>query len=148
VDDLADFDVQFGNRIELMGARPVIDPDDPQRLLVELAWKAVDRSTTDYTAFVHLLDENGQQIISQHDAPPGGSDNPTSLWVPGETVRSTFPLVLPDGIALSDTTLRVGLYEPVSGGQLPVTATGASTTYTPGGTYVLVAVKQLLEDTP
>jgi hypothetical protein len=148
VDDLADLGVQFGNRIELMGARPVIDPDDPQQLLVELAWKAVDRSTTDYTAFVHLLDESGQQIVAQHDAPPGGSGNPTSLWVPGETVRSAFPLVLPDGIALSDTTLRVGLYEPVSGGQLPVTAPGASTTYTPDGTYVLIAMKQLLEDAP
>jgi hypothetical protein len=147
VDDLADLGVQFGNRIELMGARPVIDPDDPQQLLVELAWKAIDRSTTDYTAFVHLLDESGQ-IISQHDAPPGGSGNPTTLWVPGETVRSAFPLVLPDGFALSDTTLRVGLYEPVSGGQSPITASGASTTHTPGDTYVLIAMKHLLEDAP
>lgn len=148
MDDMAALGVQFDNRIELLGARIAKDLIDPQRLLVDLVWKAADRSTTDYVVFVHLLDETGQQIVSQHDAPPGGSDNPTSLWAPGEMIQSTFPLVLPGGMALSDATLRIGLYEPVSGGQLPITDAGDSAADTSGGTYVLLAMKQLLQDTP
>jgi hypothetical protein len=142
--DLAALDVLFDNRIQLVGLKVVEDPANRQRLLVDLGWKAVDRSTTDYTAFVHLLDETGQQIIAQHDAPPGGADNPTGLWAPGELVRSTFGLVLPDGVAVSDTSLRIGLYEPVSGKQLPITAAADGSSSRADGTYVVVPVEMFM----
>ena len=91
-------------------------------MLGKLGWKALARPTTDYTAFVHLIDDKGQ-IITQHDAPPGGQENPTRLWAPGETVRSSFILELPEGVNAAGTRLGIGLYEPVGGKQLPVTAT-------------------------
>lgn len=137
--DLSTVGVLFDNRIELSGAAASLDPNDPQpqRLLVELGWRAVDRSTVDYQAFVHLLDSAGQ-IVSQQDAPPGGTTNPTSLWAPGETVRSTFALEIPDGLSEDGLTLRIGLYEPVGGRQLPVSSVDDTTADISGGTYVLI----------
>jgi hypothetical protein len=99
----------------------------------------MDRSTTDYTAFVHLIDENGQ-ILAQQDAPPGGVDNPTRFWIPGEIVRSTYLIDLPQDAATAKLGLRIGLYEPVSGRQLPVTATSDPSLAERGATYVLTPI--------
>jgi len=120
-DDLTPVSAIFDGRIELAGWRAQTSPDDPAALLVELGWRALDRSSTAYTAFIHLLNTDGE-IVAQFDQPPGGPDNPTTLWLPGETTRATFPLApIPDG-DLNGYQLRVGLYEPVSGRQLPVSA--------------------------
>ncbi len=139
--DLTPVDAEFDYRIELSGWKAMLDPSNSQRLLVELGWTANDRSTTDYTAFVHLIDDE-KQIQAQQDAPPGGLENPTHLWVPGETVRSTFFLDLPEDVVLSELRLRIGLYEPVSGRQLPVTATMDESIATPGASYVLLPIAQ------
>ena len=139
--DLTPADVEFDHRIELSGWKATLDPSNSQRLLVELGWTANDRSTTDYTAFVHLIDDE-KQIQAQQDAPPGGLENNTHLWVPGETVRSTFFLDLPADVVLSESRLRIGLYEPVSGKQLPVTATMDESIAAPGASYVLLPVAQ------
>lgn len=118
----------FEERIVLDGIRIERPPDEPGLLHVELGWRALDRSQTAYTAFVHLLDQEGT-IISQHDFPPGGEANPTNRWVPGEKVRSRALLPLPPDFdpARSDLAryrLRIGLYEPVSGRQLAVAVPG------------------------
>ena len=128
--------------IELVGANVIEDSVDPRRLLVDLAWQALDRSTTGYTAFVHLLDAAGQ-IVAQYDAPPGGEDNPTNLWAPHETVRATFPLALPPGLDSAGLQLRIGLYEPVSGRQIPITAGAGPAVDTSSGLYLLVPVQHL-----
>jgi len=128
VDDLSPVDAIFEGRIALDGIRIERPPDEPGLLRVELGWRALDRSQTAYTAFVHLLNQEGG-IVSQHDFPPGGEANPTNLWVPGEKVRSIALLPLPPDFdpAHSDLAryrLRIGLYEPVSGRQLAVTVPG------------------------
>jgi hypothetical protein len=140
--DLLPLGVQFDQRIELAGAQARYDGADTQRLLVDLGWQALDRSTTGYTAFVHLLDAAGQ-IVAQYDAPPGGEDNPTNLWAPGETVRATFPLALPAGLDSAGLQLRIGLYEPVSGRQIPITAGAAPAVDTSSGLYLLVPLQHL-----
>jgi len=137
--DLAPLGVQFAGRIELVGARAQIDPADEQRLLVDLDWEALERSTTGYTAFVHLLDENGE-ITAQYDAPPGGLDNPTNLWAPGERIRSTFPLDAPGGSDRANLKLRIGLYEPVSQRQASVAAVENSAADASSGVYVLISL--------
>lgn len=139
--DLTPVEVEFDHRIKLAGWKAALDPSNSRRLLVELGWIANDRSTTDYTSFVHLIDDEGQ-IQAQQDAPPGGLDNATHLWVPGETVRSTYSLDLPEDMVLSESRLRIGLYEPVSGKQLPVTATMNEFIAAPGASYVLLPVAQ------
>jgi hypothetical protein len=127
---------QFDGRIDLTGWQARRDPFRPDTLLVDLGWQARSRSTTDYTAFVHLINAAGQ-IVAQFDQPPGGTENPTTHWVPGETVASSFTLQLPAAKSTEGLRLRVGLYEPVSGKQLPVTneADGAVETH---NTYVIL----------
>ncbi|MCB0044627.1 MAG: glycosyltransferase family 39 protein [Caldilineaceae bacterium] len=126
VDDLTPAPARFAEHILLAGWSVRRDPVDETGVQVDLAWQALDRVTSDYTAFVHLLDETGA-IVAQFDQPPGGADNPTTNWLPGERVRTTFPLTgVPTG---SDYRLRIGLYEPVSGRQLPVVGDGADATF-------------------
>jgi 4-amino-4-deoxy-L-arabinose transferase-like glycosyltransferase len=129
---------RFEDRIELIGWNARTDPGDPSLLLVDLGWRALDRSSIDYTAFVHLLDAEGR-IASQQDEPPGGVENPTSRWVPGETVRTAFALRLPPGSEAGDHRLRIGLYEPVSGRQLPLTLGAANEAAGSGETFLIVS---------
>lgn len=120
---LADFtplQVHFAERLELVGWQWRQSPT-ADALTVTLAWRALDRMPTGYTTFVHLLDATGQ-MVAQYDQPPGGVDNPTSHWAPGEEALTVHQLVLPPGSDLSQLGLRIGLYEPVSGRQLPISA--------------------------
>jgi hypothetical protein len=135
--DLRILGARFDDGIQLVGWRALPDPQDPSRLQVVLGWQVLDRPSTDYTAFVHLLDARGE-IIAQHDAPPAGADNPTHLWVPGTSVRSSFPLQVPSGTEDGELRLRIGLYEPVSGTQLALASTDDSSAGRPGDTFVIV----------
>jgi len=128
---------RFEERIELAGWQAAADPAQPSSLQVDLGWRALGRSVTDYTAFVHMLDGDGR-ILAQHDQPPGGTDNPTTRWVPGETVRTTMRLDLPAGVDPAGLRLRVGLYEPVSGRQLAVTAPADAAADASAGTYLIL----------
>jgi hypothetical protein len=91
----------------------------------------------DYTAFVHVLDAKGQ-IIAQMDRPPGDASSPTSRWIPDEIVVTEMTLSLPPGLVAEATRLRVGLYEPASGRQLPITASTSPEIGRAGDTFVLL----------
>jgi hypothetical protein len=104
---------------------------------VVLDWRALDRPTRDYTAFVHLIDEE-QAIVARYDQPPGGSGNPTHLWAPNEVVRASFPLQLPAGVELDDLMLRIGLYDPLTGERLPIMNVTDGQAIAPDGTYLLI----------
>ncbi len=56
---------------------------EDDQLLLTLAWQAETEMEKDYTAFVHLVDGDGQ-LLGQLDRPPAGY--PTSDWQPGEIV--------------------------------------------------------------
>ena len=78
-----------------------------------------DPTGSDYSVFVHLVDEDGL-IIAQHDTMPGGGLYPTSQWTPGETRMEEYSVRLP---ATAYTPNRahwlVGLYDASSGERLP-----------------------------
>lgn len=133
--DLPALGVFFEERIELIGIDS--QPADEDHLRVRLVWRAVDRSHTDYVVFVHLIDQ-GNQIISQTDQPPGGMDNQTSMWAPGEMTSSQVDLTLPANSDLNLYRLRIGLYEPVSGRQLVISAPGE----VQGQSYVITLAHQ------
>ncbi len=112
-------DAVFWDSIQLTDLRVEEDTTNGQAQVV-LGWRALDRPSRDYTAFVHLLDQE-QSIVAQHDQPPGGVDNPTHLWAPNEVVHASFPLQVPPGVRLDDLALRIGLYDPITGERLPIT---------------------------
>jgi hypothetical protein len=66
-----------------------------------------------------IIDETGA-IASQHDQQMQSQGVPTSLWVPGESARGHFVLPTPASADPTTLRLRIGIYEPVSGRQLPV----------------------------
>ena len=83
---------------------------------LRLVWAARAAVETDYTAFVHLVDETGA-LIAQQDRPPRG-DYPTRLWLPGEYVTDAYRFDPSPG----RYTIRVGLYDQATGARLPLGA--------------------------
>jgi 4-amino-4-deoxy-L-arabinose transferase-like glycosyltransferase len=79
---------------------------------VTLVWQPTAVLPTDYTAFVHLLNAEGE-IIAQLDRPPAGY--PTSDWRPGERVLDRFALSWPQGEGEERVTaVRTGFYDPLT----------------------------------
>ena len=101
-------DYHLGETLALVGQGTLpetIRQGQPMSLTVY--WRAINPPSTDYTAFVHLLDPAGA-IAAQVDRPPHNGAYPTSFWMPGEVVSDTFTLVAP-------ATARPGRYRLVSG---------------------------------
>jgi len=99
-----------GDRIRLLGytlADAAAAPGD--RLALVLYWQAPVPPGTDYTVFVHLLDEEGQ-IRGQGDGPPAGGFYPTSHWDPGEIVVDSRQVAVDAGAPPGTYRLVVGLY--------------------------------------
>jgi hypothetical protein len=95
-------------------------------LTVTLGWEALGQPATDYTAYVHVLDQTGQQVAG-FDQAPAADRFPTSRWRSGDRIVSTFPAPLPAELPPGEYTLWVGLYETASAGarRLPVTDAGS-----------------------
>ncbi len=74
-----------------------------------LIWSTLEGTPRSYTAFVHLLDENGV-LLAQHDGIPLDGTRPTMTWQVGETLLDRHDLVLPDGVQ-GNGRLIVGLYD-------------------------------------
>lgn len=79
-----------------------------QELHLTLFWQAVREQTADYKIFVHLLDENGNQV-AQLDADPVGGWLPTSSWAVDVVVPYTAVIPLPADTATS-LTVVTGMY--------------------------------------
>jgi hypothetical protein len=95
--------VLLGDKIELLGY------DLTQtNAAVDLVfyWQSLVPVDTDYTVFVHILDQDGN-TVAQQDSPPAGGAYPTGLWDEGEIIR--------DEILLPVGELEPGMYEVVVG---------------------------------
>lgn len=107
-------DAVLGEAVRLHGADVAQQGDV---LNVRLVWQALRPLPTDAKVFVHLVDEGGQ-IVAQSDAEPG-SGHRTSQWVEGEVVIDEHALLpLPPTLAGGNYTLRVGMYDPLTGQRL------------------------------
>jgi hypothetical protein len=113
--------VQFGDRVELTGARLYPSALRPGgTLCVELDWRVLQTPDGDYTVFVHLVDPNGQ-VAAQTDMPPRGGFAPTSQWQTNSTLSDKHGLILPVNLPADEYTVRVGLYRSDDQTPLPVT---------------------------
>jgi hypothetical protein len=83
-----------------------------------LYWQTSSSLGTDYTVFVHSLNDDGS-LIGQADGPPVANRYPTTAWQRGEIVQDSR--VVPTG----DLYL-VGLYNRASGDRLPAFAADGS----------------------
>ena len=96
----------------------VLDMTQPVRIesgakvQTTLIWSAIDGAPRDYTAFVHLLDENGF-LLAQHDGIPVDGTRPTTTWQAGEQLLDVHDLVVPVGVQ-GNGRLVIGLYDSES----------------------------------
>jgi hypothetical protein len=87
-------------------------------ITVTLVWRAGAPLGTEYTAFVHMLDENGD-LLTQSDHPPMGGAYPTSMWDAGDVVHDTHLLTLGGSAASGSCALSIGMYDSMTGDRLP-----------------------------
>jgi hypothetical protein len=113
-------DIQFGENLLLKGhsihPEPVSFQED-RTLTVQLWWQALAPVETDYTVFVHVLDEVGS-IVSQADSVPIDGRYPTSAWEPDELIIDLHLIQLPADLPSDELRLIVGLYNPRDGSRL------------------------------
>jgi hypothetical protein len=90
-----------------------------QQLTVTLFWQGQTVTTTNYTAFVQLLNADGT-IAQQIDRWQIAFDAPTSTWLPGQVIADR------DEFEVSSDALRlgVGAYNAATGERLPAFEAG------------------------
>lgn len=106
----------FGDSIALAGF--TLDPGPTTRLRLVWHMRAAELRT-DYTVFVHVRGEAGQNV-AQADAAPRTGAHPTSLWLAGEYIEDGYAFDLAPG----NYSLVVGLYDAETGERLPVRGGG------------------------
>ncbi len=99
-----DLSIAFADELLLRGYAMKQHND---QLAVSLIWQANRDMDLAYTAFVHVLDSNGQ-LVAQSDRPPAGY--PTSDWLAGEFVVDHYLVSLPPDLAPGSYTLQTGFY--------------------------------------
>ncbi len=121
-----DSDIVFGDALRLNGISTAVAVADRPfgadpgglaggRLLrVELFWEVLQEMDVNYTVFVHAQAPDGR-LLGQHDSWPADAHRPTSVLREGEKLRDVHYLSLSEPVALSDLTLRIGLYEGTTG---------------------------------
>ena len=102
----------FENGLQLNRVRisnTTLKPGGP--LCLELHWSTNAPLPTDYTVFVHVLDQNGQ-IVAQSDLQPGGGYAPTSGWPIRQPITDRHGVILPPTLAPGEHQIVIGLYGP------------------------------------
>ena len=117
---------ELGESIALTGYEYYPQPVVPGgTVYVTLFWQARAAAAADYTAFVHVLDANGQ-LVAQSDAMPLGGQYPTRAWQPGDQIGDRHDITLPADLPAGEYRVQVGMYRLDTLERLPATAADGS----------------------
>ncbi len=111
--------VDFGDQITLLGydlAASNARPGDT--VTITLYWKANQQLDTDYSVFVHLVDEH-MNIYAQRDSLNPGR-YPTHLWQTAEYDQDAHEVLIPPATPPGQYLLGVGLYDQATMVRLPI----------------------------
>jgi hypothetical protein len=97
----------FGDTLGLVGMSP--PKVSPTHVDFDLYWRATQTPPANYTIFVQILDGEGK-LVAQSDSYPWNGGYPTAAWKPGQIVRDSYSLRLPDGIPPGTYSLITGAY--------------------------------------
>ncbi len=86
---------------------------------VTLWWLALARMDKDYTAFIHLTDEEGR-LWAQDDRILEDNGHLTSTWGPAAAVKQEFQVQLSPDLPSGEYTLLIGVYYWETGERLAV----------------------------
>jgi len=113
-------EVNFAGQIELEGCAFDEGPLRPTEVVhVSLSWRSLERTDTDYTVFVHLIDED-MLVWTQQDSQPVGGSRPTTSWDPGEEISDNHGLPLPPDIPAGEYQIELGLYDAATGQRVSI----------------------------
>ena len=102
---------ELGDSFRLLDYSLFPQPFQPgQPLQVTLLWQTTGRPSANYTAFVHLLDADGN-LVAQADQSLGES----TTFVNGTRPTTELTLWLPDTLTPGTLTLTTGLYDSSTG---------------------------------
>jgi hypothetical protein len=76
---------------------------------ITLYWETRIEMAENYTAFIHVLDEEGQ-VVAQSDSMPRGGFYPTSYWQQGEIIADEHCLRFPRNVRPVSHRVFVGMY--------------------------------------
>jgi 4-amino-4-deoxy-L-arabinose transferase-like glycosyltransferase len=82
-----------------------------------LFWQADRTPVRRYKVFLHVLDE-GNHIVGQRDAEPGGGARLTDLWMPGEVLVDNYGVPIHPATPPGKYRVEVGMYDPETGQRL------------------------------
>ncbi len=119
--------ITFGQTIRVVGYDfpALVRSGRTQQLQVTLLWEAAAAPGGDYTAFVHLSDNEDRRLAGFDQAPAEGRF-PTRFWERGDRSLSRFVLDLPADLPAGSYRVWVGLYEAASEGQARLPAAASS----------------------
>ena len=111
--------VNFGDLVTMLGYDLTLpNPRPGDTMTVTLYWKSGDQLHTDYSAFVHLVDEQMNIYAQQDSLNPGRY--PTRLWNADEYNKDSHDVIIPPGTPPGEYLLGVGLYDQATFGRLPI----------------------------
>ncbi|MCO5242816.1 MAG: DUF2142 domain-containing protein [Anaerolineae bacterium] len=117
----------LGGQFALLGVSDeaaVAAPGQP--LTVTVSWQSLSPAASDYSVFVHLVNDDGL-TVAQEDTMPGGGLRPTSQWLPGDTRTEQYRVdIPPTAYAPDHGRWAVGLYDHRTGQRLPLTLASAA----------------------
>jgi hypothetical protein len=90
-----------------------------KNLHLTLFWQSLTAQSGDYTIFLHLRNQAGDNV-AQGDRQPLAGVYPTSQWQPGETVIDPILWQLPEDVPPGRYHLFTGLYQLDTLERLPV----------------------------
>ena len=116
-------DVNFGDKIALVGFAFNQQTSPGSTLQVKLDWRALAAMTEDYTVFVHLLDENGKTIAQDDNQPQRGA-YPTSFWDANEEIADEYLLAIPSDAPGGEYQIQIGIYRASDSARLSIRTGG------------------------
>jgi hypothetical protein len=127
---------QFGQVFTL--ADYVLEPPDAcdcSPLTLTLAFQPLSRPEQPHFFFIHVIDSSGR-MVQQLDIP---LENliVSAAWQSGETLFHPLGIPLPETAPPGDYRVIVGLYEPGTGAQVPITVNAGQEASTGAGTGTL-----------
>ena len=109
----------FEPGIELRGAdRNITSSTSGEGLPLTLYWQVENKTDQPVTAFVHLVNQDGD-IVAQIDRWPGGL--PSNIWASGQVIVDKYELPIPQNVQPGEYQIAVGLYYASNGYRLPLT---------------------------
>jgi hypothetical protein len=108
---------RWENQIALLDFE--VNQDRAYSLVIEIKWLALNRMDESYKEFIHIIDSETGEVVSQVDLVPRDWGYPTHWWVEGELISDTLQLTLPPE-AVGRYEVWLGLYSLDPDAPLPL----------------------------